>query len=362
MNIIIGFDIGGTNSRAAIAGVEGDKLIPHPDFPDLIDQKVGSKNALKAFIRDLLGRLPETDRLTGALLALAGPVTHRRGVTMTNWPESRDMTLEEFVEWGLPRERTTLLNDMEAGCYGLVRHLREGGGEYFERVGDHDAPSPVALDENGGAGNRVFIAPGTGLGAAGIIEVDGPPGAPPRVYPIAAELQNTPMPVLRAEHRTVVDWLRREKHIPHPTWEDIVSGRGLVSLYRALAAASTNGSAGAAGVLIRTADPAAAIAKAGIMGEDPMARQALSVFYGCVGHFCQLMALGFQAFGGVFIGGASTLKNRDFIQDDPNGSVLPNAFLNNPTQRPLLARFPLYLVKKGDLNLDGTLWFGHHLS
>nr|VFK41918.1 MAG: Glucokinase [Candidatus Kentron sp. TC]VFK47070.1 MAG: glucokinase [Candidatus Kentron sp. TC]VFK57480.1 MAG: Glucokinase [Candidatus Kentron sp. TC] len=354
MDIVIGLDIGGTNSRAAIAGVENGMLTSPPNFPGFISEKVASKKELGEFVRHLTGNLKGVARPVGMAVALAGPVTHQE-VTMTNWRKPRTITVEELIEWGSPADRTIMVNDMEAGCHGLVKHLREDetASVHFEglKTSSHNIPS----------GNRVFIAPGTGLGAAGIIEIDKAPRGTkegsmhPLVYPIAAELQNTPMPILRESHRIVSTWLRREKHIAHPSWDDFVSGRGLVHTYLALrSVASTSGSDITLGVV----DPAAAVAESGVMGRDLVAKQALSVFYTFVGRFCQLMALGFQAFGGIFIGGASTIRNRDFIKDSP----LLDVFLDNPTQRPLLDRFPVYLVKTSDLNLDGALWLGFDIS
>nr|VFJ45458.1 MAG: Glucokinase [Candidatus Kentron sp. FM]VFJ49054.1 MAG: Glucokinase [Candidatus Kentron sp. FM]VFK06759.1 MAG: Glucokinase [Candidatus Kentron sp. FM] len=371
MDIVIGFDIGGTNSRATIARMEDGTLIPHPDFPAPISQQVASKKELRAFIHGLLDRLipsttdtsPDnqqqpkefggTDRLASVVIALAGPVIRHREVIITNWPEPKGITLDEFIEWGMPMDRTVMINDMEAGCYGLMKSLREGGTDAmgFEPLMGCATSYHAVSGGNPVKGNRIFIAPGTGLGAAGIIEMEKTPATSPLVYPIATELQNTPMPVLRTEHRIVVDWLRREKQIAHPSWDDIVSGRGLVDIYYALRDSAPGN---APDTVSEDGDPAAAIARAGVIGHDPIARQALSFFYDCTGRFCQLMALGFQAFGGVFIGGASTIKNRDFIRH----SQLPDAFLDNPVQQSLLARFPIHLVTKTDLNLDGALWLG----
>ncbi|VFM96296.1 MAG: glucokinase [Candidatus Kentron sp. G] len=381
MDIVIGFDIGGTNSRATIARMEDGTLIRHLDFPAPISQQVTSKRELRAFIHGLLDRLipratntspdkrqqpvdgnrnqrgpayPEgADRLVGVVIALAGPVIRHREVTMTNWPEPKGITLDEFIEWGMPIDRTIMINDMEAGCYGLMKSLREEGTDTmgFKPLKGLATSSHAVSRGNPIEGNRVFIAPGTGLGAAGIIEMEKTPEESSPIYPIATELQNTPMPVLRTEHRIVVDWLRREKQIMHPSWDDIISGRGLVDIYRALRDLAPGN---ASDTVSEDGDLAAAIARAGVIGHDPVARQALSLFYDCTGRFCQLMALGFQAFGGVFIGGASTIKNRDFIPH----SQLPDAFLDNRVQRSLLARFPIYLVTKTDLNLDGALWLG----
>jgi len=364
MDIVIGLDIGGTNSRIAINRVENGNLMPHPDFPAFTSEKVSSKKELREFIRGLMGSLKNPDQPVGVVIALAGPVTHHRIVTMTNWREPENITLDEFIEWGFPAGRTTMVNDMEAGCYGLVKHLREDSlrenktaSKFFEELKGHCNTSSGEVPP----GNRVFIAPGTGLGAVGIIEgkkaskgATGDSVHPliyPSVYPIAVELQHTPMPLLQETQRTVSAWLQRERHIAHPSWDDFVSGRGLVNTYQALrSTAPLIGPDITSGI----ADPAATVAKAGVMGRDVIAEQALSVFYTCAGHFCQLMALGFQAFGGVFIGGTSTIKNHDFIKN----SLLLDAFLDNPTQKSLLTQFPIYLVKESDLNLDGTLWLG----
>ncbi len=357
MSIVMGLDIGGTNSRAAIARVENGALTPHPDFPTFINEKVASKKELREFIRSLMDNLKGADHPIGMVVALAGPVAHQE-VTMTNWQEPENITIEEFIEWGSPANRITMVNDMEAGCYGLVKHLREDktASIHFEALKGHDTSSQGIL-----GGNRVFIAPGTGLGATGIIEMKKYPKGEkegpgyPLIYPIAAELQHTPMPILCETHRIIATWLQRNGHIAHPSWDDFVSGRGLVHAYQALRfASSTTESDITSGV----ADPAAAIADAGITGRDATAEQALSVFYTCAGYFCQLMALGFQPFGGVFIGGTSTVKNVDFIKNSP----LLNAFLDNSAQKSLLTRFPVYLVKKSDLNLDGALWLGLHTS
>nr|VFJ67167.1 MAG: glucokinase [Candidatus Kentron sp. FW] len=345
MDIVIGFDVGGTNSRATIARVENGTLMSHSDFPTLISEKVASKKELREFIGSLLSSLPTTDKLIGAALALAGPITHRREVTMTNWREPKNITIEEFVDWGLPANRTIMANDMEAGCYGLAKRIQEdkSASRHFEQLKGNNTSSGEIPK-----GNRVFIAPGTGLGAAGIIE-----GIEKgtRIYPIAAELQNTPMPILQEVTGIIASWLQDHEHIAHPSWDDFVSGRGLANAYRALRAA---GAASGPDVTIGVTDPASAVAKAGMMGSDASAEQALSFFYTCAGYFCQLMALGFQAFGGVFIGGTSTIKNRDFIRKSP----LVDAFSDNSTQQSLLDLFPIYLVEESDLNLDGALWLG----
>nr|VFK79706.1 MAG: Glucokinase [Candidatus Kentron sp. SD] len=355
MNIVIGLDIGGTNSRAAIAPVENGILASPSEF---ITEKVASKEELRRFIHGLMSNLKSSGQPVGMAVALAGPVTHHREVTMTNWERPENITIEEFIDWGAPVDRTIMVNDMEAGSHGLIRYLREDKTAltHFDQLTKHDASHHKIP-----FGNRIFIAPGTGLGSVGIIETqDAFKGGKgdlllPLAYPIATELQHTPMPILRGSHRIISTWLQQERHIAHPSWDDFVSGRGLAHAYRALRSATSTSELDIASGVV---DPAGVVAKAAVMGRDAIAEQALSVFYACAGYFCQLMALGFQAFGGVFIGGTSTMKNRDFIWNSP----LLDAFLDNPTQKFLLEQFPVYLVKENDLNLYGALWLGFHAS
>nr|VFJ43377.1 MAG: glucokinase [Candidatus Kentron sp. DK] len=345
-DVILGFDVGGTNSRAVVARSGKDGLDPHPDFPPIVREKVASKAQLRAFIQNILASPVLTDApIARAVIALAGPVIRGSAVTMSNWSGEKEIALHEFEDWGLPDGgRTILLNDMEAGCYGLAEHLNKPGPNRISVERLTDAPGV-------GGGNRIFIAPGTGLGAAAIIAAKSPSGVSP--VPIAAELQHAPMPILSAEEALVARWLRREKDILHPSWDDMVSGRGLVHAYWALYAKTP---AGLPGVTPNQGeDFAAAIARQGVAKDNVVAEHALGFFYTCLGRFCQLMALGFQPFGGIFIGGASTTHNRDFIK---NGLFI-KAFLNNQAQQSLLGKFPIYLVGKGDLNPDGALWLGH---
>jgi len=348
-DIILGFDVGGTNSRAVVARQGEGGLAPHPDFPPIIRKKVASKAQLVAFIQDLLASSVFADhRIARAVVALAGPVIRGSVVTMSNWPGEKEIALREFEDWGLPDGgRTILLNDMEAGCYGLAEHLSRPGPNRISVEQLTDVPDAVG-------GNRVFIAPGTGLGAATIIGAQSPSGVSP--IPIAAELQHAPIPILSEQEALIARWLRREKGIAHPSWDDVVSGRGLVHTYWALRAKAP---ASLPGVIPNQGeDLAAAIARRGVAGDNIVAEHALGIFYTCLGRFCQLMALGFRPFGGIFIGGASTAHNRSFIRND----LFVQAFLNNPAQRSLLEKFPVYLVGKGDLNLDGALWLGHFLT
>ena len=68
------------------------------------------------------------------------------------------------------------------------------------------------------------------------------------------------------------------------------------------------------------------------------------------------MCLVVQPYGGVFLCGASTKKNADFITN----SNLMKELHNSLVRKQLLEQFPVYIVTKFDINLAGGLWAGRN--
>jgi glucokinase len=89
-------------------------------------------------------------------------------------------------------------------------------------------------------------------------------------------------------------WSRLEAASGRVTAETLLSGPGLLRLYRACAAAG--------GRQPRCATPEA-VAAAGLAGTDDIALDALRLFARFLGRFAGDLALVFDATGGVFVGG-----------------------------------------------------------
>lgn len=348
---LLAFDVGGTNSRAAATCVSDDDPGPHPDLREPVSRPVADRSGLEAFVGEIIERLPDDRSLAGVALAFAGPV--RDGVArMTNWPEPREISLADLEDWGLPRQATALLNDVEAGAHGLMEILAAEGGAEGGTEGGTESLVPLRVPGRGtdpGTGNLVLVTPGTGLGCAGLVRL---PGAGGRL-PVASEAGHAAAAALDAEHATLIERLRDPASPGSPTWEDFISGRGLVTLYRHLPSGPVPGP----GSLLDDDDPPGAIAEAALAGDDERAVRALGLYYRCVGRFAQLLALAWGAAGGVFLAGGSTRENRRFIED----SRLVEEFLTNPTQRDLLEAIPLYLVLE-ELNLRGALAVARRLA
>lgn len=223
---------------------------------------------LDALLGSYLATLPMKSRPREAMLAIAAPI---RGdeIRMVNIDWRFSMT---GLEQALSLDRATALNDFAAQAYAL----------------------PV-LSENDvrcvGSGHQVPLAPkavlgpGTGLGTAGLVNVDG------RWHAVTGEGGHVTMaPSNEREARIIA--LGRE-HFGHCSAERLISGAGLAFLYDAV-----NGGAFSGGA----ATPPAEVGERILAGEAD-ALDALEVFFQLLGTVASNLALTFGAYGGVYIAG-----------------------------------------------------------
>ncbi len=115
---------------------------------------------------------------------------------------------------------------------------------------------------------------------------------------------------------------------------------------------SCRGEAGAAGIRREMAqdDPAAVIARHGLAGTDPGAREALDLFIESYGAQAGNLALTVLATGGMYLAGgiarkiASRLKQGGFVR----------AFLDKGRMHELLAGIPVHVILNPDVGLLGA--------
>lgn len=304
-------DIGGTNARFAILATPTAEMVVFPtvqaaDFAD-------PNAAIRALDLGAKGLAPKT-----AVMAVAGPVTSDR-VQMTNshWViEPKRM----IAELGL--DKVILVNDFEAQALALPAY----GADDLEKIGG-GAPRP--------ASPMVVLGPGTGLGVAGMIHAGG------RWTPVPGEGGHVAMgPETEAEFRI---WRHIEGVGAHVEAEHLVSGRGVLNVARAVAAA--------AGVPCPYDTPAAVTAAAD-RGET-LADEALTLFAGLLGRLAGDMALTFLARGGVFITGGVSLHVARHLA----GGAFRRAFENKAPHDKLVADMPTWLVRHPRAALLGLAAF-----
>jgi len=299
-------DIGGTNMRFAIADIDeltisDFALLASADFDD-------PRQAIERYLKSV----PERPDMVG--LAIAGPVAD--GIaTMTNrpWRFERDQ-----IRMITQAKHVHFVNDFEALALALPRLTAHD----LHRIGGGTAV--------GGAPMAV-LGPGTGLGVAALLN------APTGQVAVATEGGHVTFGATEAAELAL---LRQVVADPgHLGAEELLSGRGLVALYRALSGRGEDA--------LRAPD---VVARARTH-TDPAASRTLEQFVTWLGRFAADVALAFGARGGVYIGGGIAPN----IVDAMSTGAFRAAFDYKGSHAAYVASIPVHVIKTGaDAGLRGA--------
>jgi glucokinase len=248
--------------------------------------------------------------------AVAGPVLGDRSKA-TNLPWAIDAA-ELAKRFGMRRAR--LLNDLESVAWGVAA-LQER---------DFAVLQPGAQE---GRGNACVVAAGTGLGEAGLYW----DGSRHRAF--ATEGGHADF--APTDEREFALSLHLKRRFGRVSWERVVSGMGIASLYLFLVewhGASHAPDVGAA--LQQGGDLAAAVSTAAAAGSNPLCVEAMDLFALLYGREAGNAALKHMALGGVYLGGGIAPKNLDLLR---RGGFL-RGFLDKGRMRTLMERMPVKVI------------------
>jgi glucokinase len=316
--MILAGDIGGTNARLAYFQTQNGhlRLISEHIFPSREYSELGE--IVSKFLKASQVR-PEV-----ACFGIAGPV-HDGRVETSNLPWVIEQSrLAKQIE--LPA--THLINDLEANAWG---------------IGELNLQDLTPLNRvMQSVGNQAVIAPGTGLGEAGLFwngthhEVFACEGGHADFAP-QGELQ--------------IELLRfLAKRYEHVSYERILSGPGLVNVYQFLR--QRHREEEPAGFFAQTEGPngAAAISHSALNGTNRLAERALDLWVSVYGAEAGNLALKHMATGGVFLSGGISPK----ILPKLTGSLFMDAFLDKGRLRPLLESIPVQVITNDKAGLLGA--------
>jgi glucokinase len=316
--MILAGDIGGTNARLAYFQPQNGhlRLVSERVFPSREHSELGE--IVSRFL-DESGTQPEA-----ACFGIAGPVRNGR-VETSNLPWVIEQSrLAKQIH--LPA--TLLINDLEASAWG---------------IGALSEADLVPLNGvSGTTGNQAVIAPGTGLGEAGLYW-DGS-----RHHVFACEGGHTdfaPQGELQIE---LLRFLRTR--FGHVSYERILSGPGLVNVYEFLRDIGHGNESAELATTMQKHDPAAAISHAALSGTDKLAEQALDLWIAVYGAESANWALKAMATGGLFLAGGITPK----ILPKLKGPLFMQAFLEKGRMRPLVESMPVHVVTNEKAGLLGA--------
>lgn len=301
--MVLAGDIGGTKSSLGLFQFEGET------FSLLKKKKYHTRKFSNAWtmIDEFLspGEVPDV-----MCFGVAGPVQKGK-VRITNVPWELDSDVISGKNNNMP---VYLINDLEATAYGIGML-----GEKDIRI----LYNPLNSIE----GNIAIIAPGTGLGEAGLYW-DGK-----AYHPFATEGGHCDFSPRTAFDNALL--LHLQDVFGHVSWERVISGNGIYAIYEFLHIKMHMEIPLWVAERMLTEDPAAVISenanKALICGET------MDIFIRYLATEAANLALKLKATGGVFIGGGIIPKILKLIQPD----FFMESFLDFGRMKPLLQSMPV---------------------
>lgn len=313
---LLAADIGGTKTLLQLNTASG-AMVSRQRFNSRDYDDFGQ--VLSAFLASLDGAY----QIDIACLAVAGPVKGD-SASVTNLPWQIHSAEIESLH-GI--SKVILCNDFEAVGYGI------------EDLAEKD----VLILQPGLAesGPRAVIGAGTGLGQSYLIEQAG--GW--KVY--ATEGGHTDFaPVDRTQVRLLEHLLERFGHV---SYERLVSGEGLVTIYNFLRDYRQLEEDPDCRMAMVNEDAAQAISDYARRGE-PLAREALEMFFAIYGAQAGNLALTLMPRGGLYIAGGIAAKNLELMEQ----SSFMQAFLEKGRMQDLLSEIPVSIILQDDVGLKGA--------
>lgn len=302
-------DVGGTNVRVARLDQPGAAPIP---IGHAATQGAGG-------FAETVAAMDGTAPARSMIVCAAGPL-HGRSVKLTNAAWSFD---GPTVADALGLEQGLLLQDFEA----LALSIPSFDADRLRVIGP-----PFGMPAGQPAGPRLILGPGTGLGAAALITVDG------RYLAIASEAGHVEFGA--AGEGEMAFWPYLEPVCGRITSESILSGDGLSRLHHARLQA--------AGIGAPSVDQAAIVARA---LADPGGPESDSVrlFWRLTARFAGDLALIYLATGGVTLAGGILPRISPLIDD----KAFRHAFEAKAPMEPLMRDMPTSLLTQPQAVLAG---------
>jgi glucokinase len=317
--MILAGDVGGTNARLAFFDVKDGQfslvsasIFPSRDYSGL-DQIVAKFVAATNIYPD------------AACFGIAGPVRNGR-VETSNLPwiiEASRLASELHIP------EVILMNDLEANAWGI------------SALASKDV---VTLNQVKGqpVGNQAVIAAGTGLGEAGMFW----DGSQHHIF--ACEGGHTDF-APRNELEIELFRYLHSRH-GHVSYERIVSGPGLVNVYRFLRDTGRGVEPKWLAEEMLHSDPAAAISKSGVDSKCPLSEQAVDLFVSIYGAEAGNLALKILSTGGIFLGGGIAPKMLAKLA----GPLFMQSFVQKGRMQGVLEAMPVRVIVNDKTALLGS--------
>lgn len=317
--IVLAGDIGGTNARLALVEVSDNAVHIVREGRFATRDSPGLGSIVRRFWGD------DATRPNRACFGVPGPVVGE-ACEPPHLPWKLDAR-QLAAEIGIANVQ--FINDFSAVGYGVERL---GPGDLVTLQAGIPVPrGPIAL-----------LGAGTGLGEGCMIW----DGQRYQVYP--SEGGHADFAARDALEWKLVEFLRTAHG--HVSYDRVVSGPGLASIYRFLAALGETPEQPSVRAEMTREDPAAVVTTHALAGTDPLCVQALHLFVSMYGAQAGNLGLTLFATGGVYIAGGIAPRIVDKLKD---GTFI-RAFRDKGRLSHLAAVLPVHVIVNPAIGVLGA--------
>ena len=344
-SVLVG-DVGGTNIRLNIRRISKDPKVPHTvvEKVKLYTQKYPS---LEAAIEEYLTPYKNTENYPlYAVIGLPGVIKNNELIKCANikhWPKANG---DEYAKkFGI--KKFLFINDFACNAYGIQTNLIKDE--------DYIIINDVPAEEGGPKG---IIGPGSGLGNAFLIK------NPDNKFYTIGSCEGGHMDFISKNKKQFELGEFTKKFLGQELLcvERICSGQGLIPMYKFLLEKEKD--------IKRDMDLGKKldelkdmhnlqdvdklnieIVTKGLKDECPLCKKVLELFIEIFGETAGNSALYCLPHGGMYLVSGLSYALRDMIK---NTDIFMKHFVNKDNFQFLLEKFPVYLVKNGELGILGA--------
>jgi glucokinase len=319
--LVLAGDIGGTKSNLALFKASGNELVSL----NQIQYRTSDFSSISELLASFLKTIPEPDKIC---LGVAGPVLNGHA-KLSNIKWEIDM-LELSAYF---KKDISIINDLESTAFGLAM-LQED-----ETIIIHHGKGHIP-------GNAAVIAPGTGLGEAGIYW-DGN-----YYHPFATEGGHADFAARNALDFKL--YLYLEKQFGHVSWERVLSGPGIIQIYQFLVRELKREENYAIQEAFRSAYDASIISQN--VHICSVCKETMELFVRFLAFESANLVLKHNATGGLFIGGGIAPSILNLLKEyDFNRYFCQSGRLND-----LIEKLTVRVILNTKTALLGAAWYAAH--
>lgn len=322
---VLAADVGGTKVNMALCHVNNKHVEVLHEVKYASQDYKSFNDIINAFLAEEKVEKPDTIGI-----GVAGPVIDNRAeLTNLSWVISAE---ELAVKTGV--EHVAIINDLEATAYGLTC------------LSENDVCT-LHPGEPWHAGNAAIIAPGTGLGEAGLFW-DGK-----GYHPFATEgghcefapredIEAQLFSYLKIKHRRV-------------SWEHVVAGPGIYRIYYFLRdVLNREEPEWLRKEIEEKGDPSAVISKAGLEKKAPICEEVMQLFVQQLAREASMLVQKMKATGGLFLGGGIPPKILPLLREP----LFYETYRDCGRMQQLVEKVPIHVILNDKTALYGAAFYG----